>query len=484
MKACGFNFDTTYTRLPQQFFTKLSPIRVPSPQRVIVNHQLAQSIGLDFSNLDQKAQAQLFSGNKLPEGSTHFAQAYAGHQFGHFTMLGDGRALIWGEHITPSQARLDIQFKGSGQTPYSRGGDGKAAVGPMLREYIISEALHYLGIATTRSLAVVTTGEQVLRDTSLPGAILTRVASSHIRIGTFEFAATLEDKQILIAILEHTIQRHYPNLKESENKALDLIQTVMQKQVELIVGWMRIGFIHGVMNTDNMLLCGETIDYGPCAFMDAYHPDTVFSSIDRNRRYAYANQPVIAQWNLARLAETLLPLIHEDTNKAAEMAETLINQFPDLYQHKWLMMMRNKLGLFDELPGDEALIVDLLEWMQSNNADYTNTFRELSQQEKPKGQLYQQRSFEMWHVRWQNRLRQNSKPWEKSKHLMNNTNPAVIPRNHKVEAVLETANHGNFIPLHELLTILQTPYEEVGKPQEYQAPPEPTERIYQTFCGT
>ena len=484
MKSCNFHFDTTYTQLPACFFSISQPVAVASPKIVIVNHNLARSVGLDFSHLSDQEQAQLFSGNQLPEGSTPFSQAYAGHQFGHFTLLGDGRAHVWGEHITPNKDRLDIQFKGSGRTPYSRRGDGRAVLGPMLREYIISEAMHHLGIPTTRSLAVITTGEAVMRESILPGAILTRLASSHIRVGTFEFAATQKAQQAVLAIMNYTLQRHYPDLIESENKAVALIRAVMEKQADLVVHWMRVGFIHGVMNTDNMAIAGETIDYGPCAFMDAYNSNTVFSSIDHMGRYAYANQPNIAQWNLARLAETLLPLINQNINKAVEIAEETINQFPEIYKRKWLAMMHAKLGLIGNQVNDDSLIYDLLKWMQKNHADYTNTFRDLSNADKPTDKHYTQKHFEDWYSRWQNRLTQNTKPLKSAVRLMKETNPAVIPRNHKVEQVLEAASSGDFKPLQDLLAVLNEPYIDRASIKSYQTPPEPNERVYQTFCGT
>ncbi len=488
MHSYGLNFDTTQTSLPHvlphTFFTQLSPEPVPSPKTVIVNHALATDLGLDFSLMSHEAQAELFSGNQLPKGATPFSQAYAGHQFGYFTMLGDGRAHIWGEHITPTGARYDLQFKGSGRTPYSRNGDGKAALAPMLREYLISEAIHHLGIPTTRSLAVVTTGEKVIRDAILQGAILTRVASSHLRVGTFEYAARLPDKTAINALLDYSCKRHYPELLTHQNKALALIEAVMERQAELIVNWMRVGFIHGVMNTDNMTLSGQTIDYGPCAFMDHYHPKTVFSSIDHGGRYAYANQPYIAQWNLARFAETLIPLIDSDENKALKLAEQAIESFSDLYYQKWLSMMRSKLGLFGMEEGDEKLITDLLNWMQENEADYTNSFRDLSQKTMPTNALYQQSTFKNWYKRWQDRLEKDGKLSAASLKLMKQVNPAIIPRNHIVEQALEAANEGDFQPFMDLVKILQTPYQDRNSLKPYQTPPQPSERIYETFCGT
>ena len=488
MTDLGFQFDTTYATLPPTFYTEGAPAPAHNPGIVVVNQALADEMGLDLSSLDPNAQAQLFSGNVLPPGAAPFSQAYAGHQFGNFTLLGDGRAHMWGEHVTPKGQRLDIQFKGSGRTPYSRQGDGKAALGPMLREYIVSEGMHHLGIPTTRSLAVVTTGQPVIREALLKGAILTRVASSHIRVGTFQFAAYQRDKDALTALLDYTIARHYPDLAEAPNKAVALIEAVMEKQVDLIVHWMRVGFIHGVMNTDNMTLSGETIDYGPCAFMDAYDPATVFSSIDHMGRYAYGNQPRIAQWNIARLAETLLPLIDADEDKAVDLAETAINQFPELYFAKWRAMMRAKLGLIGEQDGDEALGLDLLKWMQTNTADFTNTFRDLSQETKPTAPLYGQAGFAEWHGRWQARRAQNDVPEADSLALMRASNPAIIPRNHIVEHALTAAEEeGDLAPLMALLSVLQSPYQDqdaVGGVSPYQSLPDPGERVYQTFCGT
>jgi len=484
MTGSGFNFDNTYIRLPKAFYTELSPVPVRQPEMVIFNAPLATNMGLDFSGISTDVKAALFSGNIMPEGSEPLAQAYAGHQFGHFTMLGDGRAIVWGEHITPSGQRLDIQFKGSGPTPYSRGADGRAVLGPMLREYIISEAMHALNIPTTRSLAVVTNGEKVYRETGLPGAILTRIASSHIRVGTFEYAALQQDKGIIQTLVDYTIDRHYPWIKEEHNKTLSLLKAVIEKQADLITHWMRVGFIHGVMNTDNMTLSGETIDYGPCAFMDAYDPRTVFSSIDHMGRYAYANQPDIAQWNLARLAETMLPLLDDEIEKAADTIEEVVNGFGALYKDKWLSMMRAKLGLFGARAEDESLITDLLDWMQRAGADYTNTFRHLTEEKPPQGKPYNDKTFKEWYTRWQAQLAKNTKPLKSSLSLMRANNPAVIPRNHKVEQVLDAAANGDLKPLKDLLTALQEPYKNRSDLKPYQSPPKQDERVYQTFCGT
>ena len=484
MTSSGFKFDNTYLHLPEIFYTKLVPAPVPEPEMVILNTPLAIELGLDFSEISLDKQAVLFSGNQMPESAEPFAQAYAGHQFGHFSILGDGRAIVWGEHITPTGQRFDLQFKGSGPTPYSRGGDGRAPLGPMLREYIISEAMQALNIPTTRSLAVVTHGEQVYRETTLPGAILTRVASSHIRVGTFQFAALKEDKETIQALLDYTIKRHYPEIKEKQNKALSLLKAVIEKQAELITHWMRVGFIHGVMNTDNMALSGETIDYGPCAFMDTYDPGTVFSSIDHTGRYAYANQPAITQWNLARLAETLLPLINENAEKARDLAEEAINGFGVVYKEKSLSMLRAKVGLFGEQPEDEKLITDLLDWMHQKGADYTNTFLDLTNEAPPKGESYNSDTFKEWHTRWQARVVKNTQPLESSLALMRANNPVVIPRNHIVEQALDAATNGDLHPLKDLLATLQEPYKNSSDLKPYQCPPKPEEKVCHTFCGT
>ena len=484
MTSSGFKFDNTYLHLPEIFYTNLVPAPVPEPEMVILNTPLAIELGLDFSEISLDKQAVLFAGNQMPESAEPFAQAYAGHQFGHFSMLGDGRAIVWGEHITPTGQRFDLQFKGSGPTPYSRGGDGRAPLGPMLREYIISEAMQALNIPTTRSLAVVTHGEQVYRETTLPGAILTRVASSHIRVGTFQFAALKEDEETIQALLDYTIKRHYPEIKEKQNKALFLLKAVIEKQAELITHWMRVGFIHGVMNTDNMALSGETIDYGPCAFMDTYDPGTVFSSIDHAGRYAYANQPAITQWNLARLAETLLPLINENAEKARDLAEEAINGFGVVYKEKSLSMLRAKVGLFGEQPEDEKLITDLLDWMHQKGADYTNTFLDLTNESPPKGESYNSDTFKEWHARWQARVVKNTQPLESSLALMRANNPVVIPRNHIVEQALDAATNGDLHPLKNLLAALQEPYKNSSDLKPYQCPPKPEEKVCHTFCGT
>ena len=478
------NLENSYQHLPDVFYTRIAPVPVAAPELVIFNQALARELGLDVSRLSDAEQAALFSGNVLPTGAAPLAQAYAGHQFGHFTMLGDGRAHLIGEQITPDGKRVDIQLKGSGRTPYSRGGDGRAVLGPMLREYLISEAMAALGIPTTRALAVVRTGEPVQRETLRPGAILTRVASSHLRVGTFQFAAANHDNALLEALLDYTIDRHSSEHEKADNKALGLLDTVIEKQADLIVHWMRVGFIHGVMNTDNMALSGETIDYGPCAFMDTYDPQTVFSSIDHNGRYAYANQPAIALWNLTRLAEALLTLIDGDEDEAIKKAEASLNRFTDLYREKWLDMMRAKLGLFGSNDDDTQIVADLLGWMKETKADYTNTFLDLTRNDKPTGPAYETEAFIAWHTRWQTRLQHNDQPSEKSLQLMQHTNPAVIPRNHKVEAALTAATEGDLQPFHALHAALQNPYKNHKDLTPYQAPPGPEACHYQTFCGT
>ena len=479
----GWCFDNTYSKLPDPFKEEITPIPVKNPELIILNKNLSRELNLDFSNLDNKKISELFSGNSLPPGSNSIAQAYAGHQFGHFTMLGDGRAVLIGEHLSKKKDRYDIQFKGSGKTAFSRNGDGRAALGPMLREYIISEAMHSLGIPTTRSLAVVKTGEDVIRETALHGAILTRVALSHIRVGTFQYIAAREKKDELEILLNYVIKRHYPNIENSKNKALDLLKVVMEKQIDLVVNWMRVGFIHGVMNTDNMSISGETIDYGPCAFLDTYDPKTVFSSIDQMGRYAYCNQPVITKWNLSRFAECLIPLIDKHQNKSIELATEIINSFEKKYEEKWLNMMRDKLGLFGVEDGDKFLILDLLTWMHQKKLDYTNTFCHLMDLEIEKNENFIDKDFQKWKKRWQERLKINNNTPKKYIKLMRSVNPVVIPRNHKVEEILNEANKNNLKPLKRLLEILNTPYSEQKDIKEFQIPSSSKEK-YQTFCGT
>jgi len=479
----GWCFDNTYYKLSDIFKEDIKPIPVKKPELVLLNKVLAESLNLNFSNLDNQKLSELFSGNSLPEGSNSVAQAYAGHQFGHFTMLGDGRAVLIGEHLSKDNKRYDIQFKGSGKTAFSRNGDGRAALGPMLREYIISEAMNGLGIPTTRSLAVVKTGEDVIRETSQPGAILTRIASSHIRVGTFQYIAARQKKDEIEVLLNYVIDRHYPDIKNSKNKAAELLSIVLEKQINLVVNWMRVGFIHGVMNTDNMSISGETIDYGPCAFMDTYDPKTVFSSIDQMGRYAYFNQPVITKWNLSRFAECLIPLIDKNQEKAIELATEIINSFEKKYEEKWLNMMRDKLGLFGMDEKDKFLILDLLTWMHQKKIDYTNIFCHLMNENIKEDKDYEDEDFKNWKKRWNERLKTNNNTPEKSLKLMRSANPIVIPRNHKVEEVLEAAEKNNFKPITRLVEILKDPYSQQKNIINYQIPSN-SEKKYQTFCGT
>ena len=479
----GWCFDNTYYRLSDIFKEDIKPIPVKKPELVLLNKTLAENLNLDFSNLDNQELSELFSGNSLPEGSNSIAQAYAGHQFGHFTMLGDGRAVLIGEHLSKDNKRYDIQFKGSGKTAFSRNGDGRAALGPMLREYIISEAMNGLRIPTTRSLAVVKTGEDVIRETSLPGAILTRIASSHIRVGTFQYIAARQKKDEIEVLLNYVIDRHYPDIKNSKNKATELLSIVLEKQINLVVNWMRVGFIHGVMNTDNMSISGETIDYGPCAFMDTYDPKTVFSSIDQMGRYAYFNQPVITKWNLSRFAECLIPLIDKNQEKAIELATEIINSFEKKYEEKWLNMMRDKLGLFGMDEKDKFLILDLLTWMHQKKIDYTNIFCHLMNENIKEDKDYEDEDFKNWKKRWNERLKTNNNTPEKSLKLMRSANPIVIPRNHKVEEALEAAEKNNFKPITRLVEIFKDPYSPQKNIVNYQIPSN-SEKKYQTFCGT
>ncbi len=482
--SMGWRFDNSYSRLPEIFFAPAKPAPFGAPRLAILNQRLAKELGLDFDRMSPEAVASLFAGQDLPSGSQPIAQGYAGHQYGNFTMLGDGRAILLGEHRLPSGQLVDIQLKGAGPTPFSRRGDGLAALGPMLREYIISEAMFALGIPTTRSLAVVTTGEAVFRQTRLQGAILTRVAASHIRVGTFEYVSARQDEANLRLLADYTINRHYPDLVDLPDKYLKFLRAVIDRQASLIARWQLVGFIHGVMNTDNMAISGETIDYGPCAFMNAYHPDTVFSSIDHAGRYAYGNQPAIAQWNLARFAETLLPLIAPEQKEAIAMATEVLNQYPALFEQYWLAGMRAKLGLLNEEAGDLELVQSLLDWMQQAAADFTNTFRDLSADELPSGDRYEDPDFRAWHSRWQLRRGRESRPSTLAHAAMRGVNPAVIPRNHRVEEALAAAeDHDDLSVLHRLLAALATPYEARADNVPYQEPPA-DECGYRTFCGT
>ncbi|MEP6667849.1 MAG: protein adenylyltransferase SelO [Chthoniobacter sp.] len=474
----GWNLDSSYGRLPTAFYARAAPTPVSEPRMAVLNRPLAESLGLDADQIDDPA---IFAGNTLPPGVQPLAQAYAGHQYGNFTMLGDGRAILLGEQVTPEGGLFDIQLKGSGPTPFSRRGDGRAALGPMLREYIISEAMHALGIPTTRSLAVVTTGEPVFRETPLPGAVLTRVASSHIRVGTFQYAAARGEKMLLQALADYTLHRHYPEAAAAQHPCFAVLEAAIARQAALLARWQLVGFVHGVMNTDNMALSGETIDYGPCAFMDAYDPATVFSSIDRYGRYAYGQQPEIAQWNLARLAEALLPLLPGDEPQAVEMANGAIEGFEIHFQRHWLAGMRSKLGLFNEESDDAALIQSLLGWMQQTKADFTNTFRGLG--DASSSALFPDAAGNEWHQRWQSRLSRQPQSAGEAAELMRRHNPAIIPRNHKVEEALAAAvEKGDLGVMQRLLAALAQPYDAAPRQAEYRLPS--GSGSYRTFCGT
>ncbi|MGH2318483.1 protein adenylyltransferase SelO [Planococcus sp. SE5232] len=481
----GWQLDNSYSRLPDIFHSKITLNPVRSPKLVVLNEALAETLGLDPSELTEEDGVAILAGNQVPEGSFPLAQAYAGHQFGNFTMLGDGRALLVGEQLTPDGKRLDIQLKGSGRTPYSRGGDGRAALRPMLREYLISEAMHGLGIPTTRSLAVVETGETVRRETALPGAVMTRVADSHLRVGTFQYAARFGTKEELKALADYALERHFPHVQNNSTPYLALFQEVIKRQASLLAKWQLAGFIHGVMNTDNMAISGETIDYGPCAFMDSFDPKTVFSSIDAQGRYAYGNQPMIAGWNLARFAESLLPLLHETPEEAVSMAQDELTNYIEQFQSHWLAGMRGKLGLFNEEAEDSTLVEELLNLMHAHDADYTNTFRALTFDKLQGGELFDAQEFKEWHRSWQARLDRQEESPEESHQLMRRSNPALIPRNHRVEEALAAAEfQGDYSVLHRLLAVLADPYAHSPEQEAYAEPPEPTSGPYQTFCGT
>ena len=484
MSPVQWRFDNTYTRLPRLFYSRQGAAAVPAPKLVILNHALAADLGLDLEGADPADLAQLFAGNRLPEGTEPYAQAYAGHQFGGFSLLGDGRAVVLGEHVTPDGRRVDLQLKGSGPTRYSRSGDGRAAMGPMLREYVISEAMHALGIATTRSLAVAGTGQAVYRERPLPGAVLTRVAASHLRVGTFQYAAAQGDPALVATLVEYALDRHYPQLKDEPNRGLALLKAVGQRQIALVVEWLRVGFIHGVMNTDNVTISGETIDYGPCAFMDAYDPATVFSSIDHQGRYAFGNQPRIMLWNLARFAESLLPSIDADGEKAVALATEALHALADDFEAGWLAMMGRKLGLSGSEPDDRALCDDLLSWMTEQRVDYTNTFRALAVDRLPTEDGFDDAAFVAWHARWHARLARQDDGLPAAGARMRAANPAYIPRNHRVEAALDAGSAGDLAPLRRLLEVLSDPYSARDGLEDYARPPAPDGRVYQTFCGT
>jgi uncharacterized protein YdiU (UPF0061 family) len=472
-------FDNSYGRLPDRFYTRIAPTPVAAPALVALNASLARELGLDPEELSAPEGVAALAGNAVPEGADPLAQVYAGHQFGGFSpQLGDGRAILLGEVIDSNGLRRDLQLKGSGPTPYSRMGDGRAWLGPVLREYVVSEAMHALGIPTTRALAAVTTGEQVLREQALPGAVLTRVASSHIRVGTFQYFAARGDREALERLAAYVIERHYPQAQD----ALGLLSAATEAQARLLAGWMAVGFIHGVMNTDNCHVGGETIDYGPCAFMDRYHPNTVFSSIDRQGRYAYGRQPEIALWNLAQFATALLPLMGEDTEAAVERATEAINRFAPLYSAAWLDRFRAKIGLTEAQEGDTDLLSRLLTAMAENGADFTNTFRALA--EDAETAIEDAPAFTDWRRDWQARRAQEAAGNAAQAELMRRSNPAVIPRNHRVEQMISAATTGDYAPLFKLTEVLATPFELAPENADYARPPAPGEEVQRTFCGT
>lgn len=477
----GWKLDNSYSRLPEIFYTKLNPTPVRKPELVVFNKKLGESLGLNINELESKKGAEIFGGNLIPKGSEPIAQAYAGHQFGYFTMLGDGRALLLGEQITPVGERFDIQLKGSGRTPYSRGGDGRAALGPMLREYIVSEAMFNLGIPTTRSLAVVTTGEPVYRKTVLRGSVLARTALSHLRVGTFQYAANWGTLDELKALADYAIDRHFPEISNEDERYRLMFREIVKRQAQLISKWQLAGFVHGVMNTDNMTISGETIDYGPCAFMDVYDPDTVFSSIDTDGRYSYKNQPVIGEWNLTRLAEAILPLFCEDGEKAVDIAQSEVSQFNKLYHGNWVSGMRSKLGIINEDPEDEELIEKLLGIMQKYGADYTNTFVSLTFDRHEESEMFRSLEFKSWYNLWEERISMQDK--NRTFQLMKASNPAIIPRNHRVEEALAAADMGDYSVVERLLSVLERPYEHLPEQVEYAQLPAVSCK-YRTYCGT
>ncbi len=481
----GWRFDHSYARLPDSFYARVKPTPVRQPRLAVFNRTLAQALGLDPAAFVGADAAAVFAGNVLPAGAEPIAQAYAGHQFGNLTRLGDGRAILLGEQITPAGERFDVQLKGAGPTPYSRRADGRAAIGPMLREYLISEAMHALGIPSTRSLAVVATGEPVFREQALPGAVLTRVAASHIRVGTFEYFAALGENDALRALADYTLRRHFPQRLDAPAPSLGLLEEVIERQASLMAQWMRVGFVHGVMNTDNMALSGETIDYGPCAFIDVYDPEAVFSSIDHHGRYAFGQQPGIAGWNLARFAEALLPILDPNPDAALAQAQAALESFSDRFQRHWLNALRGKLGLFTEEAADGALAQDLLQWMHQSAADYTQTFRNLPSLSAPDSAVPADAAFSLWHQRWIERLARQPQSSAEVIKRMQAHNPAVIPRNHAVEAALNAVTAQDDLSLFErLLTALARPYDAADPAGSLLQPPPPGTPACRTFCGT
>lgn len=486
-----FHFDNTYARDLPGFYVAWEGAKVPSPELILFNAGLAEELGLQAALFETAEGAEIFAGIRQPDGASPLAQVYAGHQFGGFSpQLGDGRALLIGEVLDRAGRRRDIQLKGSGPTPFSRGGDGKAVVGPVLREYILGEAMHALGIPTTRALAAVATGETIYREGPKPGAVLTRVAASHLRIGTFQYFAARGETDKLRQLADYAIARHDPDLTDAQDRHLKLFRRVIERQAALVANWLLVGFVHGVMNTDNTTISGETIDYGPCAFIDAYDPAAVFSSIDHGGRYAFGRQPVILQWNLARLAEALLPLIEPgDLDKAVELASAELGRFPDLYRSHWLGGMRAKLGLKTAEEDDQALFEELLTLMHQQGTDYTLCFRRLGDAaigspDRLRDLLVDPTAIDGWLVRWRQRLEREGHPAEAVKSGMDAVNPLYIPRNHKVEEALESAETGDYAPVKALLEVLSSPFEEQSGRDAYAEPAPESFGPYRTFCGT
>ncbi len=491
-----FNFGNTYARLPEHFYARLAPTPVALPRLIKLNVELAKMLGLDTEALTSEEGVEILAGNRVAVGSEPVAAAYAGHQFGHFVpQLGDGRANLLGEVVGSDGVRYDIQLKGSGPTPFSRRGDGRAALGPVLREYLVSEAIAKLGVPTTRALAAVVTGEEVFREAVLPGAVLTRVAASHLRVGTFQYFAAKGDTEGTRTLADYAIARHYPEAARAEHPYRALLEGVVGRQARLVAQWMLLGFVHGVMNTDNTSISGETIDYGPCAFMEAYDPDTVFSSIDRHGRYSYSNQPNAAHWNLARLAEALLPLLEQEAGSqetALEWAYEALGTFGTQFDGARAAGMRRKLGLFTQHEGDEALAQDLLDRMAANRADFTLTFRRLcNAAAQPHGDAGVRKlfvdpaAFDSWAAGWRRRLEEETASGEARAAAMKLVNPAFIPRNHIVEAALDAAvQRQDFQPFEELLSVTSHPYEDRPHLERFATPARPEERVRQTFCGT
>lgn len=488
----GFNFENTYKNLPKSFYSEINLNPVKKPEIVIFNKSLSNLLELNSDELESEEGLEILAGNKKVENGEYIAQAYGGHQFGYFNMLGDGRALLIGEQKTSKEIditgktsnKFDIQLKGSGRTPYSRSGDGRAVLGPMLREYIISEAMHNLKIPTTRSLAVVKTNEKVYREYVKEGAILTRIATSHLRFGTFEYASHFLSDENVKKLADYAIDRHYPHIKNNKNKYLSLLEEVVKAHSTLVAKWMSVGFIHGVMNTDNMTISGETIDYGPCAFINEYDPNTVFSSIDTQGRYSYKNQPTMASWNICRFAETLLPLIDKNEDMAINLAQEVINKFSNLYFEKWFSIMKCKLGIFNEEDDDINILENLLNMMEKYKEDYTNTFVSLTYRKNMDRGMFLTAEFTSWHKNWQDRLSRQEKSIEESYELMKKSNPVIIPRNHKVEEALEYADKGDLTVMKKLLSALNNPYEYRDELKEYQQLPEKSDLPYRTYCGT